>query len=84
MVLTNTISKQGGKVRKVRVTATVTADKSDAGIKVVSSKLTASVEGLQGIEAATLPELATGAEKNCPISNAIRGSVAISVDARAV
>ena len=34
MVLTNTISKQGGKARKVRVTATVTADKGDAGIKV--------------------------------------------------
>ena len=46
MVLTNTIGKQGGKARRVRVTATVTADKSDAGIKVVSSSLKAVVEGL--------------------------------------
>ena len=29
MVLTNTIGKQGGKARRVRVTATVTADKSE-------------------------------------------------------
>jgi osmotically inducible protein OsmC len=84
MVLTSTIGKKGGTASKVSVTATVTADKGDAGIKVVSSKLTATVAGLSGIEAGALQELATGAEKGCPISNAIRGSVAISVEATAV
>jgi len=84
MVLTNTIGKQGGKARKVRVTATVTGDKSDAGLKVVSSNLKATVEGLEGIDKAKLQELATGAEKGCPISNAIRGNVSVSVDASAV
>ncbi len=83
MVLTNTIGKQGGKARRVRVTATVTADKSDAGIKVVSSDLKAVVEGLEGIDPKGLSELATNAEKGCPISNAIRGTVAISVNASA-
>ena len=83
MVLTNTIGKQGGKARRVNVTATVTADKGDAGIKVVSSQLKAVVDGLEGIDASKLQELATGAEKGCPISNAIRGSVVISVDAQA-
>jgi lipoyl-dependent peroxiredoxin len=83
MVLTNTIAKQGGKASSVRVTATVTADKSDSGIKVVSSHLTAAVAGLEGIDPSKLQELATGAEKGCPISNAIRGSVQISVDAQA-
>ena len=84
MVLTNTIAKQGGKARRVTVTATVTADKGDTGIKVTSSALTARVEGLEGIETGKLQELATGAEKGCPISNAIRGSVNITVDAQAV
>lgn len=84
MVLTNTIAKQGGKASKVRVTATITADKGDAGIKVVSSALDATVEGLEGIEASGLQELATNAEKGCPISNALRGTVAITVNARAV
>jgi osmotically inducible protein OsmC len=84
MVLTNTIGKQGGKARKVRVTCTVTADKSDAGIKVVSSRLQAVVEGLEGIEKSKIQELATSAEKGCPISNAIRGSVNITVEAQAV
>ena len=84
MVLANTIGKQGGKARRVRVTATVTADNSDAGIKVVSSQLKATVEGLERIEKGKLQELATGAEKGCPISNALRGSVNITVEAQAV
>ncbi len=84
MVLTNTIGKQGGKATRIRVTATITADKSDAGLKVTSSHLKATVEGLQGIDKGQLQELAQGAEKGCPISNAIRGSVAITVDAQAV
>jgi osmotically inducible protein OsmC len=84
MVLTNTIGKQGGKASRVRVTATVTADKGDSGIKVTTSHLQAVVEGLEGIDKGKLQELATGAEKGCPISNAIRGSVNITVDAQAV
>jgi len=84
MVLRNTIGKQGGKATKISVTATVTADKSDAGLKVVKSHLVAKVAGLEGIEKDKLAELATGAEKGCPISNALRGSVAITVDAEAV
>ena len=61
-----------------------TGDKGDAGLKVVSSHLKAVVEGLEGIDKAGLSDLATGAEKGCPISNAIRGSVAITVEAHAV
>jgi len=84
MVLVNTIAKQGGTTGSVRVTATVTGDKSDAGLKVVSSALEATVEKLEGIEAGALQALAEGAEKGCPISNAIRGNVTITVTARAV
>jgi osmotically inducible protein OsmC len=83
MVLTNTITKQGGKVGRIRVTATVTGEKGDAGLKVVSSHLKAVVEGLEGIDKGTLQELATSAEKGCPISNAIRGNVNITVEASA-
>jgi osmotically inducible protein OsmC len=84
MVLANTIVKQGGKAASVRVTATITADKGDAGIKVMSSALDATVEKLEGIDAGALQALAEGAEKGCPISNAIRGNLAITVAAKAV
>jgi osmotically inducible protein OsmC len=83
MVLANTIGKQGGKAQRIRVTATVTGDRSDAGLKVVSSDLKAVVEGLEGIDRDGISDLAKNAEKGCPISNAIRGNVAISVDASA-
>jgi organic hydroperoxide reductase OsmC/OhrA len=52
-------------------------------LKVVSSALKAVVEGLEGIDRGGISELAKNAEKGCPISNAIRGSVSISVDASA-
>lgn len=84
MVLTNVIGKQGGQASRVRVTATISADKSDAGIKITGSHLKATVEGLQGIERSALQDLAVNAEKGCPISNALRGSIAITVDAQAV
>jgi lipoyl-dependent peroxiredoxin len=83
MVLANTIGKQGGKARRLRVTSTVTGERSDAGLKVVSSALKAVVEGLEGIDPGGISELAKNAEKGCPISNAIRGNVSISVDASA-
>jgi organic hydroperoxide reductase OsmC/OhrA len=51
---------------------------------VVSSHLQATVEGLEGIDRGALQDLATGAEKGCPISNALRGAVKITVEAQAV
>jgi lipoyl-dependent peroxiredoxin len=82
MGLVATIGRQGGKARRVRVTTTVTADKSEAGIKVVSSHLKAQVEGLEGIDGAKLDEVAKLAEQRCPISNAIRGNVTITVESQ--
>jgi lipoyl-dependent peroxiredoxin len=82
MGLTATIGRQGGKARKVRVTATVTADKGEAGIKIVASHLKAQVEGLEGIDRAKFDEVAHTAEQRCPVSNAIRGSVNITVESK--
>lgn len=80
MGLAATIGRQGGKARRLRVTATVTADKGEAGITVVSSHLKARVEGLEGIDAGAIGEIAKTAEQRCPISNAIRGAVNITVE----
>ena len=82
MGLTATIGRQGGKARKVRVTATVTADKGEAGIKIVASHLKAQVEGLEGIDRSKFDEVAHTAEQRCPVSNAIRGSVNITVESK--
>jgi lipoyl-dependent peroxiredoxin len=82
MGLAATLGRQGGKAKRVRVTATVTADKGDAGIKIVSSHLKAGVEGLEGIDRGKFDEVAKQAEQRCPISNAIRGAVNITVESQ--
>lgn len=84
MGLAATIGREGGKAKSVRVTATVTADKGDAGIKITQSHLKAVVEGLEGIDRARLNEIAKAAEQRCPVSNALRGSVNITVESQAV
>jgi len=83
MALNATVGRKGGSIGRTHVTATVTADKTEAGIKVVSSKLKVVAEGLQGIEKSQFAEVAREAEGKCPISNALRGSLKIEVEAEA-
>jgi osmotically inducible protein OsmC len=83
MGLAATLGRSGGKARRLRVTSTVTADKGEAGIKVVSSHIKAVAEGLEGVDRAKFNEIARTAEERCPISNAIRNNVKITVEATA-
>ena len=78
--LRSVIAQRGGSATQVRATATITAEKGAAGIRVRSSHLRAAVEGLEGIERSMLPEIARAAEEGCTISAALRGAVAISVE----
>lgn len=82
MALNATLGRKGASADRTHVTATVTADKGDAGIKIVSSKLTVVAYGLKGIEAGQFAEVARQAEGGCPVSNAYRGSLQITLDAR--
>jgi osmotically inducible protein OsmC len=81
MALNATLGRKGGSAARTLVTATVTADKSEGGIKLVSSKLKATAEGLQGVEKTQFAEIAREAEGKCPISNALRGTMTIDVEA---
>jgi osmotically inducible protein OsmC len=84
MALNATVGRKGGSIAKTDVTATVTADKGDAGIKIMSSKLTVVAHGLTGIPKEQFAEVAREAEGKCPVSNAYRGSMQIELDAKAV
>jgi osmotically inducible protein OsmC len=81
MALNATLGRKGGSAARTLITATVTADKSEAGIKLVSSKLKATAEGLQGVDKTQFAEIAREAEGKCPISNALRGTMQIEVEA---
>ena len=50
MALNATVGKKGGSIAQTHVTATVIADKGDAGIKLTTSRLKVVAEGLQGID----------------------------------
>jgi lipoyl-dependent peroxiredoxin len=83
MALNATVGRKGGSIAKTDVTATVSADKGDAGIKITTSKLTVVAHGLTGIPKEQFAEVAQEAEGKCPVSNALRGSLTIELDARA-
>ena len=50
MALNATLGRKNASAARTVVTATVTADKSDAGIKLTTSKLKVTAEGLKGID----------------------------------
>jgi osmotically inducible protein OsmC len=81
MALNATLGRNGAKAARTHVTATVVADKSEAGIKITTSKLKVVVSDLEGADAARFAELARTAEQACPVSNALRGSLRIELDA---
>lgn len=74
------LGRNGTPPERLRVSAAVTFDKVEAGWKVVSSALT--VRGaVPGLDAAKFGELAEAAKDGCPISGALKGNVALSVEA---
>lgn len=80
MALNAAVGRKGGSIGRTLVSATVSADKGESGIKVTSSKLKVIAEGLQGIEKSQFDAVAREAEKGCPISNALRGSLQIELE----
>jgi lipoyl-dependent peroxiredoxin len=82
MALNGTLGRKSASADRTRVTATVTADKGEAGIKIVSSKLTVVAYGLKGMDAAQFAETAKEAEGRCPVSNVYRATMQITVDAK--
>jgi lipoyl-dependent peroxiredoxin len=81
MALNATVGRKNGAIGTTHVTCTITAELSDAGIKIVSSKLDVIAEKLTGIDPKDFAAVAKEAEGKCPVSNALRGSVAIEVNA---
>ena len=81
MALNGTLGRKGASADRTVVTATVTTDKGDAGIKIASSRLTVVAHGLKGLEASQFAEVAREAEGRCPVSNAYRGTMEITVEA---
>src|SRR6187397_1846719 len=78
--LNGTLGRKNASADRTVVTATISADKGDAGIKIMSSKLSVTAYGLKGLDASQFAAVAQEAEGKCPVSNAYRGSLQITVD----
>jgi osmotically inducible protein OsmC len=80
MAFASNLTKAGTPPTRLEVAAEVTFDKLETGWKVASSALT--VRGtVPGITAADFAAIAEAAKDGCPISGALKGNVALSVEA---
>lgn len=80
MALAGALGRAGTPPEHLDVSAEVTFDKLDAGWRVVSSALT--VHGVvPGMSAADFTAAAEATKDGCPISSALAGNVALSVEA---
>lgn len=80
MAFSGGLGRAGTPPERLEVSAEVTFDKLDAGWRVVSSALT--VRGtVPGMSAEDFIAAAEAAKDGCPISQALQGNVALSVEA---
>jgi osmotically inducible protein OsmC len=80
MAVSHQLATAGFPAQRVDVSVEVSADKTDAGWTVQTSHIVLRAV-VPGIDAATFAEKAAAAKDGCPISRAISGNVAISLDA---
>ena len=80
MALSAGLGRAGTPPQQLDVNATVTFDRVDGGFKVVSSAL--KVRGnVPGLDQAGFQQAAEEAKDGCPISQALKGNVELSVEA---
>ena len=80
MALNGHVGRKGGAIGRTHITVTVTSDKGEAGIKVLRSHVTVEAHHLTGIAPGDFQAVAQEANEKCPISNAIKGSLAIEIE----
>jgi lipoyl-dependent peroxiredoxin len=80
MALSSDLTKAGSPPEQLDVTAEVTLDRVEGKATVMSSKLT--VRGrVPGIDEAAFKAAAEQARAGCPLSRALQGNVALSIEA---
>jgi osmotically inducible protein OsmC len=80
MAFTAYLAAQGIVSKRIDTRALLVLEPIDGGFKIAKIKL--SVTGdVPAVDAAKFQELADAAEKACPVSNALRGNVEVTVEA---
>ena len=81
MALAATLSRSGGSVARLHVSATVKADFSEAGLVIRAAYLRVLADGLIGLAEDAFLKVAREAERRCPVSNALRSQIHIELEA---
>lgn len=80
MALAAALSRNQTPPERLEVSAEVSLDRIESGLKITNVDL--SVRGtVSGMDGATFQEIAQTAERNCPVSNALRNGVEIQLRA---
>jgi osmotically inducible protein OsmC len=80
MALAAGLAREGTPPQRLETEATTTFDKVGEGFKLTSIRLT--IRGqVDGIDGVAFLEAAEAAKENCPISQALKGNVEISLEA---
>ena len=80
MGLANNLNQSGTPAEKLDVSAVCTLELSTSGPKITTMALTVTGQ-VPGIDEAAFEKAAQAAEQGCPVSNALRNNVAITVQA---
>ena len=81
MALSGALEKAGTPPKRVTTTAAATVDKAGEGFRITKIRLETRGE-VPGIDQAAFAKAAEGAKEGCPVSQALKGNLAIELDAR--
>ena len=84
MALNGTLGRKQASADRTVVRATVTADKGEAGSRSCRRRSRSPRTASRGLDASQFAEVAKEAEGRCPVSNAYRGTMQITVRNRKI
>ncbi len=80
MALANVLAQAGSPPQQLDTEATATFDKTDAGFRLTTMRIT--IRGqVDGLDEDGFRQAAEDAKENCPVSQALKGNVDVSLDA---
>jgi osmotically inducible protein OsmC len=79
MALAHGLAEAGTPPQRLESEATATFDQTDEGFRLTTMKLSISGQ-VEGIDGVAFQEAAEAASENCPVSQAMKGNVDVSVD----
>jgi osmotically inducible protein OsmC len=83
MALGVALERAGTPAKRIETSAACTIEKVGEGFKITTMKLTVRTSA-PGVTADAFHKIANGAKDGCPVSSAIKGNVAIELDAALV